>query len=253
MTDPFLGVGARGYVTEPFSKSRHVKVNGYDRNNPDHTIALKLNIVEEWRTGVYKYRLMTSHFFDTQAQMVPLKTVFSSQEWCGITYEELLWHKNYLAVSIKSYFDGESADLQITTPHHLTDSLWVLARGFFSGGPSGVNAWPTQWIESSKERRLNHLDLVSFDAEPQRISSDKKVIPSLGEIDVQTLQFSRKSGEKCQLMIETHAPHRVVGWQCVGGEQAILLGSLRTPYWSQSKLTDVKYLERLGVSDRLQR
>ena len=61
------------YVTEPFSKSRHVKVDYYDQKNPDHTIALKLNIVERFQTGVYDYRLMTSHFFDAANGLVPLK------------------------------------------------------------------------------------------------------------------------------------------------------------------------------------
>ena len=59
------------YVTEPFSKSRHVKVDYYDQKNPDHTIALKLNIVERFQTGVYDYRLMTSHFFDAANGLDP--------------------------------------------------------------------------------------------------------------------------------------------------------------------------------------
>ena len=52
------------YVTEPFSKGRQVKVDYYDPKDPDHTIALKLNIIESFQTGIYDYRLMTSHFFD---------------------------------------------------------------------------------------------------------------------------------------------------------------------------------------------
>ena len=98
------------YVTEPFSRSRHVKVDRYQPDDLDHTIALKLNIVESWRTGVYEYRVMTSHFLDARDQLAPLKVTFSSQEWCGITYEESRWTPNALNQTIRSYFEGESRE-----------------------------------------------------------------------------------------------------------------------------------------------
>ena len=66
------------YVTEPFSRSRQVKVDYYNENDPDHTIALKLNIIEQFQTGIYDYRLMRSHFFDAMNHLQPLKSVYSS-------------------------------------------------------------------------------------------------------------------------------------------------------------------------------
>ena len=41
------------FVTEPFSRSKKVKVDRYDRNNPDHTMVLNLNDVRKFQTGVY--------------------------------------------------------------------------------------------------------------------------------------------------------------------------------------------------------
>ncbi|MGB0648355.1 MAG: hypothetical protein ACPGQS_14315, partial [Bradymonadia bacterium] len=101
------------YVTEPFSISRQVKVDYYDENNPDHTIALKLNIIEAFQTGLYDYRLMRSHFFDAMNHLRPLKSVYSSQEWCGSTYEQINWLPNYAKLKIQSYFEGASIETQL--------------------------------------------------------------------------------------------------------------------------------------------
>ena len=253
ITQPRYGQNREGlafliYVTEPFSKGRSVKIDRYDRDNPDHTIALKLNRIEEWRTGMYKYRLMTSHFFDTQDQLNPLKSVFSSQEWCGVTYEEFLWDRSHVDVSIKSYFDGESAELRLSKPHHLIDSLWMMGRGLMVGGPQKVRSWPTSWIESSKRRRLKHRPLKPFDPEPQWENASDQMTSQSGDPSVSTLRFRRASQDTCRLKIQNTSPYQVIGWRCDRGERATLLGSARMPYWNMSKLSDTEQLKQLGVT-----
>jgi hypothetical protein len=235
------------YVTEPFSKSRQVKVDYYDPKNPDHTIALKLNVIERFQTGIYDYRLMTSHFFDAANELEPLKAVFSSQEWCGASYEQINWLTKAPQISVRSYFEGESLDTSLPKDSRLIDSLLVYGRGLLRGGPSQVVGFSGRWIESAKQRRLIHRTANQYKANPT--FGVKKQVPTvLGQLQARPLSFKRASGAQCQIDIEVDAPYRVLGWTCSDGETATLTGSIRTDYWTKTKLNDRGLLKKLGVS-----
>ena len=224
------------YVTEPFSKSKRVKVNYYDQHNPDHTIALKLNIVESWRTGVYEYRLMTSHFFDAQNHLVPLKTTFSSQEWCGISFEESTWSNKQLEIVGKSYFEGESQALSLPKPLRFTDQLLVLTRGLLVGNPKQVNL-PQELIESPKQRFLTHRKPIPYQTKIT-FEAKQKVKTILGLISTYPLKFKLRDNQPCEINIEADAPFRIISWHCKGGEQAILIRSTRSAYWQKTRRVD---------------
>src|SRR3989442_4028868 len=69
------------YVTEPFSRSKRVKVDDPSRNAKDVLDVLKLNLVRDFQTGIYDYNTMTSLFVGSE-DLDPLKVSFSSMEWC---------------------------------------------------------------------------------------------------------------------------------------------------------------------------
>src|SRR5436853_3101510 len=50
------------YVTEPFSRSKNVKVDDPSRSPGDTFDVLKLNLVRDFQTGIYDYNTMTSLF-----------------------------------------------------------------------------------------------------------------------------------------------------------------------------------------------
>lgn len=235
------------YVTEPFSRSRQVKVDYYDPKNPDHTIAVKLNIIEEFQTGIYDYRLMTSHFFDAANALAPLKSVFSSQEWCGAAYEQINWLPEAPRISVRSYFEGESLDTTLPKDSRLVDSLFVYGRGLLRGGPSSVMGFTGRWIESAKQRRLIHRTAQQYKANPV-FGKVKKISTGLGQHNARLLSFTRASGANCQIDVEVPAPHRILGWSCSDGEIATLTGSLRTDYWTKTKVSDAQLLKKLGIS-----
>ena len=234
------------YVTEPFSKSRQVKVDYYDPKNPDHTIALKLNIIERFQTGIYDYSLMTSHFFDAANALAPLKAVFSAQEWCGASYEQINWLSKAPQISVRSYFEGESIDTSLPKDSRLVDSLLVYGRGLLRGGPTQVAGFSGRWLESAKQRRLIHRTATQYKANPT-FGSAKQVPTALGQLQARPLSFKRASGAQCTIDIEIKAPYRVLGWTCSDGEIATLTGSIRTDYWTQTKLSDQVLLKKLGV------
>ena len=130
------------YVTEPFSRSRKVKVDAYDPKNPDHFISLKLNRIERFQTGVYDYSVMSSVFTDPEAGFRAVKSVFSSQEWCGQMYEEARFGPNSTKLSVRSYFDGETTEVGLPGGLGAEEALWVRARGLTMDGPGGVPAAP---------------------------------------------------------------------------------------------------------------
>lgn len=224
------------FVTEPFSKSRRVKVNHYQQMNADHTIALKLNSVESWRTGVYEYRLMTSHFFDAKNQLKPLKSTFSSQEWCGISFEESTWSKDALMIDGKSYFEGESKVLSLPSHLRFTDQLLAIARGLLVGNPKAINL-PRELIESPKQRFLAHRVLQYYEA-TAHFQELKQIDTVLGSIKVYPLQYKLSGGESCIINIEADAPFRIVSWHCEGGERARLISSTRSAYWQKTRRVD---------------
>lgn len=236
------------FVTEPFSKSRRVKVDYYDANNPDHTIALKLNIIERFQTGIYDYRLMTSHFFDAAHNLAPIKAVFSSQEWCGAAYEEIHWQPKAPQISVKTYFEGESIETSLPKDSRLVDALLVYGRGLLRGGPTKASRFTGRWLESAKHRRLTHRNATRYKAQPT-FGKAKTVHTLLGSVKGRPLSFKRASGATCVIDFEVAAPYRVLGWQCTDGETATLIGSARMDYWNKTKPNDKQLLKTLGLSN----
>src|SRR5437870_6673886 len=92
LTQPRYGEARRGtavmvWVTEPFSVSRHVKLDAPQRAGADGVRVLKLNLQRKFVTGIYDYTLMTSTFSpvvfdkpDAPAHRA-LKLSFTGQEW----------------------------------------------------------------------------------------------------------------------------------------------------------------------------
>jgi len=232
------------FVTEPFSRSRGVKVDRYDAQNPDHFTALKLNHVRTFQTGLYPYRLMTSVFTDPAQGLAPVKIVFSSQEWCGQLYEEARFGPDGAALKVASYFEGESGThaVPVTVAE---DALFVTARGLMAGGPGKAPSGPVSMLASAQNRRLTHRPAqatkTTFDWGPSRSVS----VPA-GAFTVRTLKWDR-GGIGCAMDVEVAAPHRIVGWRCDDGEKAELTGTMRSPYWQQARNGDASVRARLGL------
>src|ERR1041385_3266626 len=104
---PRKGHAVLAYVTEPFSESKRVKVDDPNKNPSDTFDAFKLNAVRDFQTGIYDYNTMVSTFVRS-ADLTPVKISFSSAEWCGHVYQELLFHPTKIAGQYISYFEGET-------------------------------------------------------------------------------------------------------------------------------------------------
>lgn len=103
------------YVTEPFSRTKHVKLDDPSKSPAEALDVLKLNLVRDFPTGIYDYHTIVSTFVGS-ADFTPLKKAFSSSEWCGQVYEELNVRGSKLSQRVASYFEGETSERDLGIP-----------------------------------------------------------------------------------------------------------------------------------------
>jgi hypothetical protein len=97
------------FVTEPFSRSKQVKLDNPSSAGDDKVSVLKLNSTRKFNTGIYPYSLMQSVFTPADLYNNPktIKTSMSGQEWCGHVFQQLNLSNEGYDVSQFSYFESE--------------------------------------------------------------------------------------------------------------------------------------------------
>ena len=242
------------FVTETFDHDQHVKVDR-PAAGPQYPV-MKLNLVRDFQTGIYDYNTMMSAFVSLErspgvAKGAPAKVSFSSQEWCGHVYHQLLFDTDKVYENVHSYFDREgdqSRTLSIPANTVSLDTLWHWARGLAgpwlsSGESMTVPALPTLF-----GARLNHhpvnLSRVKLprDQKTQTITLDTRAF----EVEVFTAQLD--GGAQWRFEVEVAAPHRIIRWSNSQGEQATLKGSERLAYWKLNGPGGHEKLKALGIA-----
>ena len=210
------------YVTEPFSESKRVKADDPDSNPQDTFNALKLNIVRDFQTGIYDYNTMVSVFVRSD-DFAPSKISFTSAEWCGHVYEELLFDKGKVRGHYYSYFEDESGPRQVELPNGgiAEDNLFILLRGL--RGPF-LEPGETQRIvllPSVYFGRLAHSPFGWVSAEIKRESKETAVTVPAGKFNAFVYKLEVEDGRRGTFYVEDQYPHRIVKWPCC-------------PMWTQS-------------------
>lgn len=258
LTQPRYGEARSGtvvhvFVTEPFSRSDKVKVRPGARPEADVVQVLKLNEMRAFQTGIYDYDTMTSVFTPLSGDGAgqPLKLAFSSQEWCGMLYEELRVQRRRIDQHRFSYFDGESRP-SATLPKRegglFVDQLPVALRGLV--GEARVEPGETRELPvlpSLLRARLLHRELGWTRGTLHRAAAPADVTVEAGRFSVDTYTLTLETGDRYVYRLETAYPHRVVSWEGPDGESAELLGSTRLAYWELNHEGAERYLEQLGL------
>ena len=238
------------FVTEPYSRSERVKVDRFDPANPDHAQVLKLNHVRKFQTGIYDYSLMTSVFSDVEAGFRPLEVSFSSQEWCGHVYEEALFgfgDDGDQQVSVHSYFEGESTDVEIGGDLVAEDALPILLRSLDREKLDTANR-SLRLLPSATFRRLRHRPAEPFTTELTWTPDAARVTVPAGSFETRSATHGRADGGSCTFSIEVPYPHRIVAWTCSDGESARLTGTTRLDYWRTHREGEEALLGTLGLA-----
>ncbi len=249
------------FVTETFSNSLRVKADPGKHPRSDEYPVMKLNLVQDFATGIYDYNLMTSAFTamtsvnDRPAGAVT-KVAFSAQEWCGLAYSQLLFDAKSARFSSHSYFDGEAdqvATLAVPTDAVSEDALLSWARGFAYPMVKPGASVTAPLVRALRESRLVHRPQGVGRAVFSRATAPLSVRVPAGTFDCVVSTVRIEGGRTWTFFTETAAPNRVVRWTCSDGEKADLLASDRLVYWQLNGSSGEAALSKIGLRPRASR
>lgn len=246
------GTAVSIFVAETFANSLRVKSDPGVRDKKDEFSVMKLNLVEDFQTGVYDYNLMLQTFVAVDSVNgrpagVTTKVAWSSQEWCGNLFKEALFDKDALRVTSHSYFDGEGDQaLNEPTPAAAVlseDALMLWARGM---------AWPVLKSGDTREvPALLSMQVARFKRGPREWGKAVLSRDSTGAVDVYRAKLS--DGREKVFEVEKTAPFRVLKYTGSDGLEATMVASERMKYWELNKAGGEAALEKLKLKVRAAR
>lgn len=236
------------FVTEPFSESQHVKLDDATANPKDTFTALKLNLVRDFQTGIYDYDTMVSLFVRAES-MAPVKLTFSSMEWCGQVYSEMIFGRNEIRGTYASYFEGESGPIVMGRPPAgvTEDELFVALRGLHEDYLAAGESTVVPYLPGVFYTRLTHHRLAWTQATIARAARNESLTVPAGTFEVMRYDVHIADGRNGIFYIESAYPHRIVKWSLPPDVDGQLTGSARLEYWKLHAEGDEKYLEKLGL------
>ncbi len=255
------GTAVAIFVTETFSSSDRVKADPGRHPKRDEFPVLKLNLAQDFATGIYDYNLMTSAFValtpvNGRASGAPTKVSFSAQEWCGHVWSQLLFDTRYARFTLHSYFDGEAdsaSSLTIPAAAQSEDALLIWARGFAVPLVVPGDSAECALVGSLRVARLMHAPLPVAPARFARDATPERVTVPAGTFDADVAHVRLADGRSWTFWVERASPRRVLRWTRSDGEHAELLGSDRVAYWKLTAPGNEAALARLGLKPRERR
>jgi hypothetical protein len=238
------------FVTEDFSDSARVKADPGQHPPTDVYPVLKLNAVRDFQTGIYDYNVMTSVFARVAVGWPLAKVSFSSQEWCGHVYHQLLPRGARVLGTSHSYFDGEadaSEDLELPAEGVFEDALPIVLREWMGAYLPAGQSRTVPFLPSLLRARLDHRRLAWGRATLTRGGETSRVTVPAGTFEVANWAVSPEGAPPSLYQLEAAAPYRLVRWTSEAGEEAVLLGSERLAYWKLNGPGGEKHLARLGL------
>jgi hypothetical protein len=236
------------YVTEPFSESRRVKVNDHTRNPDDTFGVLKLNLVRDFQTGIYDYNTMVSTFV-RDSSFEPVKVSFTSAEWCGHVYEELVFDEDRIHGNYFSYFEDESGLVDIGYPRGgvTEDNLFILLRGLREDYLQPGESTTVDYLPGLFYSRLAHQEMEWTKARIERSGDTETISVAAGEFETIVYKVDIGGDRDGTFYIESAYPHRIVRWSLLPDIKGELAGSARLAYWGLNAEGQESYLEEIGL------
>ncbi|HSR54211.1 MAG TPA: hypothetical protein VLV83_25570 [Acidobacteriota bacterium] len=204
---------------------------------------LKFNLVQRVQTGIYEYRQMMSAFFEQGPQRLA-KMTYSSQEWCGHSFKEIVRYDGRESFDFNTYWDGQgNGSFQVDYPQGLIlyDTLPVQLR-------------PLKWeVGLTAEFPMLPSQFSSRVQEPRyvsaRVTVEKKETVDSPAGTFETLRTIVESGgtegesQRDILWFEADFPHRMIRWQRANGDTLTLSQSKKLPYWELNQPGDRQHLD----------
>ena len=250
------GIAVTVFVTEPFSNTLRVKADPGRHGPGDEFPVMKLNLIKDYQTGIYDYNDMLSSFVSLadvnhHPAATPTKISFSSQEWCGHVYSQMLFGEQRIHLTQHSYFDGEAdqqRDLEYPDWGTAEDSHFLWARGMARPWMKTGSEMNRLLLTSFETSRGKHVPLAWAKGKLALDAGTLRVQTRAGAFEVEVWRAQRADGTWRAFYVEKADPKRIIKWETSEGEKAELLGSDRLKYWEMNKEGGEAALERLGIS-----
>lgn len=233
------------FVTEPFSKSKQVKLDYPAQNRDDEQTVLKLNFTKKFNTGIYPYSMMLSAFTPVEMNQYPNtpKVTMSSQEWCGHVFSQMNLGKKGYDISSYSYFEQEGDIKKTIDKAFLEDEIWNKIRLDFNSLPTG---------ELEVIPGLFHTRMLHKNLKPKTAIASLDVSDGIAQYSLAYAEENRK----LSITFEEQFPHKVLGWEeetrgrdgRILTTKATLDKTLLTDYWSRNKVTDGYLRDSLNLN-----
>lgn len=222
------------FVTEPFSRSKHVKLDDPSKSRADEISVLKLNASRKFLTGIYPYSMMTSTFTpvnDTEYAHA-LKSNISSQEWCGHVFQQLNLSENNYQFSGYSYFETEGDKKKSISKEFLEDEFFNIIRI----NPSLLPVGTANVIPSLFAGRFLHEEVKAYQADITK--SDTTWNNKL--VNYYHIQYPHNKRE-ITIFYHPSFPYTIEGWEDtskgIGGKmlttKAVRKNTIKTDYWNK--------------------
>jgi hypothetical protein len=246
------------FVTEDFSKEKHVKLDNPQIAGDDAVPVLKLNLVKKFNTGVYPYSMMLSVFkpVDTNTWKHALKITASSQEWCGHTFTQIDSKNNNFLATLYSYFESEGTNEKKISMTYLEDELWVQLRI----DPMSLPTGELQVIPGLLQQRLLHSNLQEEKAfatlekstkAPQWLATERPLMQYA--LNYEALQ------RKLTIYFNQGFPYEIAGWEESYPDpfgkvkhllttKAVKNKTLMLDYWNHHDKKDAALRDSLGLN-----
>lgn len=242
------GTAVMIFVTEPFNARKMVKEDRPPRNSRDTVDVLKLNLVRDFQTGIYDYNTMASVFVRA-SDFAPLKVSFSSAEWCGHVYAEMIFRDRRIRGMVASYFEDESGPINLPRPWGgiTEDELFIALRGLRGDFLAAGESRTAPYLPGLFFARLSHEPLGWTLAVISRDAAMHSVTVPAGTFECMRYDVGVDGGRRGQFFIETAYPHRIVKWSLPPDVNGELTGSTRLPYWKLNQEGGEAYLKEIGL------
>lgn len=238
------------FVTEPFNRQKQVKSD--TSSGKDVVPILKLNHIEKFNTGIYRYSIMVSTFsaINTALFPLPFKISMSAQEWCGHQFSQLNLRPPHYQVKRYSYFESES-DRQFQLDAIITeDSLWNLIRI----NPSKLPTGSFKLIQGSVQSRLHHNEL-----QVQQVHGELAFHGWQNKMVAYKLTF-KNSQRVLKIIFQRKFPFQIESWHDTQKTakwikpsrtlttEVRVLKRVRSFYWEKNKPKDRVLRNELGLT-----
>ena len=239
------------FVTEPFSKSKQVKLDNWRDQSTDNVSVMKLNMTKKFLTGIYPYSMMMSTFTPVSSEQHPdpFKITTSSQEWCGHTFMQLNLEEESFRLRGFSYFESEG-DVDLSVPDVLVeDELWTRIRL----NPAALPTGEMDVLPSTFYLRLRHRGASPKTAELSLASVSNSDFASTPHMN-----YRIDYGDRALIIyFEEQFPHEILGWEesYLSGfgtpekltTKAKRINTIKSAYWGKNSNRDRVLRKELGL------